>query len=180
MARGRHEDTGLPRRRRIARELGLEEKGKPGQFQGPCPLCGRPGFSIMRPDDANWLHIWVCAAGRKHLCTDAAVREWLLGHFPAQWLGGYGETRSAIDPQQSRRLREAADIILANSGLDPSWMRIMLADARGDKIPDDYSGFARFAQSIGIGKSHSYRLAGRFSRSSSVPHPGGRSADAKS
>jgi hypothetical protein len=178
---GRHEDTGLGRRKQIASKLGLQP-ASPGQFEGHCPVCGRPGFSIKRPDRADYLHIWTCAADRaERRCSRETIRAALLRQFPATWIGGYGlDCKHAADPEQAARLREAVDLILDWPGCEPSRMRLLLAAARGDEIPDDYSELAQFFRDIGIKKAHSYNLAREFCRPSDVPHPGGGSADAKS
>jgi hypothetical protein len=176
-------DTGLDRRRQIARKLGLTERPDiPGQYEGPCPECGRDGFSIAHPDRSGLLHIWNCGGRQRRHPAEVIRATMLRGGIPASWLGSYGlDPKLGHDPIAAATLREAVDLILGWPGLDSSQMRIMLAEARGDKFPDSYSEFARFAQDkLGIGRRNSYNLAELHCRSSSVPHPGGRSADAES
>ena len=110
----------------------------------------------------------------------------MLRHgIPASWLGGYGLTDHTPDPRDAKLLKEAVDLVLSWPGLDTAEMRIMLAEARGDKFPDDYRGLARLYQRIGIGRRQSYNLAAIHcrptdSRPSDSPPPGGGPADAES
>jgi hypothetical protein len=78
-------------------------------------------------------------------------------------------------------LREAVDLILGWPGLDTSQIRLILAEARGDKFPETYREFAKFAQGIGIGRRHSYNLAAEFCRPSDVSScPEGEVVDTES
>ncbi len=70
--------------------------------------------------------------------------------------------------------------ILAAPHLKPADMRIILAEARGQRIPEDYTEFVKFAKSIGIGHQQSYEAARRWtSRPSgqSPPQTGGGVVD---
>lgn len=149
-------------------------------WKARCPVCGHKSFRISHADAKPLRNRWTCAC--KPCRCQTALRGALLalGAMPG-CLGIYQLGLKTPEPAAAAALREAVDLILAWPGLDPSMMRLMLADARGDKIPDEYRDFARFAQQIGVGRRHSYNLAEKHCRpSGSPPPPGEGSADAKS
>lgn len=143
-------------------------------FEARCPVCRHGGFRVSRPEKARWRNIWTCACKRCR-CDAAAIRAELMRlGARSGCLGGYGmDLKAGADPVAAAALREAVNLVLSWPGLDPSMMRLILAEARGDKIPDGYGEFAKFARSIGISRRHSYDLAAEHCRPSDSPLPGG-------
>ncbi len=163
-----------------AEHIALELRGA-GQdgtdWEARCPLCGHGGFRISTAKVRSYRHVWTCNCKRCRCGDPAALRSALLklGITPG-CLGVYAmDLKPAADPIAAAALREAVDLILSWPGLDPSEMRLILAEARGDKIPDDYSGLAKYGQSIGISRAHSFRMAAKLCRppdASSSPEGG--------
>lgn len=147
-------------------------------WEARCPVCGHESFRVSEANAKSLRNVWTCAC--KPCRCKTALRAALLGlRILPGCLGIYGLGMKTHDPAAAAALAEAADLILAWPGLDPSEMRLILADARGDKFPAGYRDFARFAQDIGIGRRHSYNLAEKHCRpSDSPPPPGEGSADA--
>jgi hypothetical protein len=144
-------------------------------WESRCPLCDHKSFRVSAPERTRWRNIWTCACKGHPKCDGGSLRAELLrlGIRPA-CLGNWAiDLKPAADTVAAAELRETVDMILNWPGLDPSEMRFMLAEARGDKIPDDYREFARFAQGIGIGRRNSYNLAERNCRPSGCLPPGG-------
>ena len=144
-------------------------------WEAKCPICGHATFRISRPKESNWRNIWGCACKGHPKCGGGELRASLLrlGVRPG-CLGRWAiDFKPADDTVAAATLREMVDLILSWPGLDPSRMRLMLAEARGDKFPEDYREFARFAQEIGIGRRHSYNLAAELCRPSGCHPPPG-------
>lgn len=143
-------------------------------WEAKCPVCGHGGFRLSQPSRSRYRHIWVCAC-RRCKCSPDAIRAALLAlEITPGCLGSYAlDLKPASDPVAAAELREAVDLILSWPGLDASQVRIILAEARGDKIPDDYSGFVRFAKGIGIGQANAYKVAAKHCRPSGCPPPPG-------
>jgi hypothetical protein len=143
-------------------------------YEARCPVCRHGGFRISHASKSRYRHVWVCACRRCH-CGPAAIRAELmrLGVRPG-CLGGYGiDLKPATDPIGAAKLKEAVDLVLGWPGLDQSEMRIILAEARGDKVPDEYREFVRFAKGIGIGQANAYKVAGKMCRPPDCPPPPG-------
>jgi hypothetical protein len=165
----------LCRAREIAPRLaGAERDGD--DWEAKCPVCGHGGFRVSQPTRSHYRHIWTCAC-RKCRCDPTACRSALLalGIMPA-CLGGYGtHPRSGADPAASARTEQAARDILAAPGLKPADMRIILAEALGEKVPAEFRPFVRWATGIGIGRTQAYEAAARWCRppdGSSLPEGG--------
>ena len=147
-----------------------------GDYEARCPVCGHGGFRISQPKVQRYRNIWTCECKRCK-CPATAIRSALLAlGIRAGCLGVYLlAAPAAADPMKAAALREAVDLILGWPGLDSSQIRLILAEARGDKFPEEYGEFAKFAQSIGIGRRHSYNLAAELCRpadASSSPEGG--------
>lgn len=145
-------------------------------YEARCPVCNHGGFRISKAKAKSYRHVWTCNC-RRCRCDPVAIRAALLAlGISRSCLGNYVlDLKPAADPVAAAALREAVDLILNWPGLDPSEMRLMLAEARGDKIPDDYSGLAKYGQSIGISRAHSFRMAAKLCRppdASSSPEGG--------
>lgn len=134
-------------------------------WEARCPVCGHGGFRISQPGRTRYRHIWVCNC-RRCRCDAADVRAALLalGVMPG-CLGVYGTLRKAsTDPNLGCALEAAARDVLCAPGLKPADIRVVLAEALGEKVPADYRGFARWAMSIGIGRTQAYEAAARWCR----------------
>lgn len=145
-------------------------------FEAKCPVCGHGGFRISHAKVQRYRNVWTCECKRCK-CEGTAIRSALLAlGVRAACLGVYLlSAPAAADPMEAAALREAVDLILGWPGLDPSTIRLMLAEARGDKFPDDFGEAAKYAQSIGISRAHSFRMAARLCRpadASSSPEGG--------
>jgi hypothetical protein len=137
-------------------------------WEACCPVCRHGGFRISQPARARYRHIWTCACKRCK-CSPAAIRAALLGLgvLPG-CLGSYGTSggKAAPDPVMVATMEQAIDDILAAPHLKPSDMRIVLAEARGQKIPTEPKAFVRWAIGIGVGRSQAYEAAARWCRPS--------------
>lgn len=143
-------------------------------WEAKCPSCHHGGFRVSQPSRSHYRHIWACAC-RRCKCSPADVRSALLaaGVMPG-CLGSYGANGSTgTDPAAAARLQQAVDDILAAPGLKPADIRIVLAEARGQKVPGDYGTFVKWAMGIGIGRSQAYEAASRWCRPADSPSPGG-------
>ena len=149
-------------------------------WEASCPVCGHGGFRVSQPTRSHYRHIWTCAC-RKCRCDPASVRASLLalGVMPA-CLGTYGShPRAGTDPAAAQRIEQAARDILAAPGLKPADIRIIMAEAIGEKVPADFRLFVKWATGIGIGRTQAYEAAARWCRPSDVSSlPGGGVADA--
>lgn len=134
-------------------------------WKARCPVCGHDSFRIGKPGEARLRHIWGCACKTRCGCR-RQLRAALLGlGIMAGCLGSFDLASPAVrDQMADAAMREAVDLILRWPGLDPSRIRLILAEARGDKFPESYGEFAKFAQEIGIGRRHSYNMAAEFCR----------------
>lgn len=145
-------------------------------YEARCPVCGHGGFRISEPSRSRYRHVWTCAC-RRCRCDPAALRSALLklGALPG-CLGNYGiKERTGFDLAAATQLAQAVDDILTAPHLRPSDMRIILAEARGQKVPADFRTFVKWAMSIGIGQRQAYEAAARWCRpsgSSSSPEGG--------
>lgn len=155
---------------------GAERKGT--DFEAKCPSCGHGGFRVSQPSRSHYRHVWTCAC-RLCRCSAADVRSALLaaGVLPG-CLGAYGShPKAGTDPAASARIEQAARDIIAAPGLKPADMRIVLAEALGEKVPTDFRPFVKWAVSIGIGRTQAYEAAARWCRpadASSCPEGEGR------
>ena len=168
------------RARDIAAKL-RDAKQDGTDWEARCPVCGHGGFRISHADVKRYRHVWTCNCKRCK-CEPAALREALLAlSVPAACLGDYVlSLKPAADSLGAARLREAVDLILRWPGLDPAMMRLMLAEARGDKAPDDYREFVRFAKGIGIGQANAYKVSARLCRPSGGHPPPGEGVEDQS
>lgn len=146
-----------------------------------CPVCGHGGFRISRARERRYRHVWTCAC-RRCRCEPAATRAALIAlGVPAPCLGDYVlNLKPAADSIGAARLREAVDLILGWPGMDASQIRLTLAEARGDKIPDEYREFVRFAKGIGIGQANAYKVAAKLCRPSDGHPPPGEGVEDQS
>jgi hypothetical protein len=101
-----------------------------------------------------------------------------LGITPS-CLGSYGiSPKAGTDPAMAARLDAATTDILAAPHLKPSDIRILLAEARGQKVPEDYRQFVRWAMELGISRTRAYEAAARWCRPpDSPPNRGGGVVD---
>lgn len=136
-------------------------------FEARCPACGHGGFRISKPAVRKYRHIWTCACkrcGRGRGCPAGILRVHLLRlDIPPACLGLYdGAAAKEIGPEVARLMDLAINDILAVPRLRPADMRLVLAEAQGRKVPDEYTEFVKFAKSIGIGHQQAYEAARRW------------------
>jgi hypothetical protein len=82
--------------------------------------------------------------------------------IPVACLGSYiGKERRDVPPDVARKISQTIDDILNSPTLKAADIRILLAEARGDKIPDEYGPCAAYLMSIGLGRSNAYNFAER-------------------
>lgn len=132
-------------------------------FEARCPVCGHGGFRISSPTRSNYPHIWTCACKRCG-CKPGGLRVALLQQgVPSNCLGSYGgPVAKSIHPETARKMDLAISDILATPHLKPADMRVILAEAQGQKVPDDFTGFVKFARGLGIGKTQAQEAAARW------------------
>ena len=143
-------------------------------WEACCPVCGHETFRVSAPERARWRNIWGCACRGHRRCQDADMRGALLalGVMPG-CLGGYAASmKASTDPNMAARLDAISADILSAPHLKPSDMRILLAEARGDKVPEDQRDFVKWAIELGISRTRAYEAATRWCRPPDSP-PGG-------
>lgn len=142
-----------------------------GDYEARCPACGHSTFRVSKPDRSKRLrHVWTCAC--KGQCQPGTLRGALLrlGISPA-CLGIYdGDNAREIPAEVARAMDRTIDDILSMPGIKLQDVRLLLADAQGRKIPEDYTGFVKFAKGIGLAHQQAYEAARReFCRPSDCP-----------
>lgn len=154
-----------------------------GDWEAKCPICGHPSFRVSKPDRSGYRNIYTCACKRCRCKPKLRAAVLGAGVLPG-CLGSYGASggQASPDPAAVAVLTQSIDDILNAPGLRPSDMRIILAEARGQKVPTERKPFIPWAMSIGIGRRQAYEAAERWCRpaGSSPPLPGEGVADAKS
>ena len=95
-------------------------------------------------------------------------------------LGEYSDLgRKAIDLEAAQRLALAVRDILSAPHLPPADIRLVLAEAEGQMIPDAVEGeskrpFVKFAMANGVGQRQAYEAFDRWSRPPASPPLTGR------
>lgn len=143
-------------------------------FEARCPVCDHPTFRVSKADNRRYRHVWTCACKPRH-CEPETMRSELLalGIMPG-CLGFYAASaKASTDPNMAARLDAITADILAAPHLKPSDMRILLAEARGQKVPGEYRAFVKWAVSIGISQTRAYEAAQRWCRPPDSPPAGG-------
>ncbi len=167
-------DPAKCRREHIARHLD-DAKPDDGDYEARCPKCGHSTFRISKPDRSKYRNIWTCACGRCK-CSASDLRATLLQRgIPADCLGLYdGPIQKTIAPDIARKLELAVRDILTVPRLSPADIRLILAEAQGRVVPEEFRPFVKFAVSIGIGSTQAKEAAKRWCRpADSPPVPGG-------
>jgi hypothetical protein len=174
-------DSDACREKDIAQTLGLRPNPRsPGDFEGNCPECGHGGFALSKPTLTKMRNIWVCNCkicnGGKGCPAKAARAAMLRKKIPPWCLGTYiGKDKPEADLDRLRKIAQTVDdLINACPVLSASDMVMLLADARGDKIPDDYSECAGFARKLGMSNGNAYNVAAKWTGGS-----GSRPTDAR-
>lgn len=150
-----------------------------GDYEARCPVCGHGGFRISAAREKRYRHVWTCNCKRCK-CDAAAIRTALLNlSVMPGCLGTYAmQFRTRTDPAAAALLESTVREILAVPGLKPSDMRIILAEALGEKVPQDFAVFIKWAMGLGISRSEAYRCATRWCRpSGGSSSPEGRVVD---
>ena len=165
--------------------LSLEPNPRsPGDWIGDCPACGHGGFALSKPTLTKMRNMWSCNCKRcngRNGCTPRTVRAAMIGKkVQAACLGTYiGKDPAEVAPETGRLMAQVIDDILAAPHLKAADIRVALAEARGRKVPTNYSEFVQFGISIGMGRSNAYNMAERWCSASSPageypPQTGGR------
>jgi hypothetical protein len=122
-------------------------------------------------------NIWTCNCkicnGGKG-CTTKTTRAAMLRKKIAPWcLGSYiGKGKPESDLDQLRKIAQTVeDIINCCPVLSAAEIVMALAEARGDKIPEEYTECAAYARSLGITRANSYNVAEKWTRGSSSRPP---------
>jgi hypothetical protein len=163
------------RARHIALKL-RDAKPDGADYEARCPVCGHLAFRVSAAREKRYRNVWTCACKPRH-CEPGAMRTALLalGVMPG-CLGFYAASaKASADPNMAARLDAATADILDAPHLKPSDMRIILAEARGRKVPGEFRQFVKWAMSIGIGRTQAYEAAARWCRpadASSSPEGG--------
>lgn len=142
-----------------------EEDG--GDWEARCPACDHGGFRVSAPTRSRYRHIWTCACKRCK-CDEVLLRSALLrlGVLPA-CLGRYGmHPKAGNDPVMAQAIEQAARDILDAPRFKPADIRIVLAEALGEKVPTEFRPFVKWATGIGIGRTQAYEAAVRWCRPS--------------
>jgi hypothetical protein len=177
-------DPARCRRDHIAPRLECAEEDG-GDFEARCPVCGHDSFRVSKPNRSRYRNIWACACKRCR-CDGGAIRAAMLRRdISRHCLGEYGGSdRKGIDADAARRLALAVRDILSTPQLPPADIRLVLAEAEGQEIPDAVKGgpkrpFVNFAIANGVGERQAYEAFDRWSRPSACPPlTGGVVADA--
>jgi hypothetical protein len=136
-----------------------------GDFEARCPVCGHKTFRISAPKQARYRHIWTCACKRCKCSASQLRAAQLAAGIAPGCLGSYGaSSKTPADPAVMAMLVQAVDDILSAPRLKPSDIRIILAEAKGQKVPTDPKAFVPWAISIGIGRRQAYEARDRWCR----------------
>lgn len=173
-----HSDPDACRREHIARRLdGAEKDGT--DYEARCPICGHKTFRVSKPRIRMYRHVWTCACKRCG-CTASKLRVALLKLKIMGWcLGVYdGPVERKVQPDAAARMELVISDILATPHLKPAEMRLALAEAQGQKVPDAFGPFVKFCVSIGISRSRAQDLAPVWCRpTDGPPQTGGAGSD---
>jgi hypothetical protein len=162
-------DPDTCRRQHAADRLGLMPNPRsPGDFEGKCPACGHGGFALSKPTLTKMRNMWSCNCktcnGRKG-CPVKVIRAAMIRKGVSPWcLGSYiGKDKPEADLDRLRRIAQAVDdLINCRPNLSAADMVMALAEARGDKIPDDYGECAAFARKLGMSNGNAYNVAAKW------------------
>lgn len=142
---------------------------RPGDWEGHCPECGHGGFALSKPTLTRMRHIWscnckICNGGNG--CSPRAVRAAMLRRKIRLWcLGSYvGKDKPKHDLDRLLKIAQTVDdVINCCPALSAADMVMALADARGDKIPEDYGECAAFAEKhLGMSHGNAYNVARKW------------------
>lgn len=166
------------RRDHIAGRLdGAEADG--ADFEARCPSCGHGGFRVSRPTLTKMRNVWTCNCkicnGRKGCPTRVTRAAMIRRKIPPWCLGSYiGKDKPAADLDRLLKIAQTVDdVINACPVLSAADITMLLADARGDKIPEDYSECAAFAKKkLGMSNGNAYNVAAKWTTGSSSRPPG--------
>lgn len=167
-------DSDACRDEHIARSLGLRpNRRRPGDFEGSCPECGHGGFALSRPTLTKMRNMWVCNCKICHGgrgCPTRVTRAAMLRKKISPWcLGSYiGKDKPTADLDRLRKIAQTVDdLINCCPNLSAADMVMTLAEARGDKIPGEYSDCAAFAKKeLGMSNGNAYNIAARWTAGS--------------
>lgn len=169
-------DSDACRDKHIAKVLGLRPHPKrSGDFEGKCPHCGHGGFALSRPTLTKMRNMWtcnckICNGGRG--CPTKVTRAAMLRKEISLWcLGSYiGKDKPGADLDRLRKIAQTVDdLINCCPALSASDMTMLLADARGDEVPRDYKGCAKFARNLGMSNGNAYNVAAKWTAGSRPP-----------
>lgn len=150
------------RERDIAPRLADARRDGP-DFEARCPECGHGGFRISRPA-TGMRNVWTCNCkicnGGKGCPVTVTRAAMIRKGIPVRCLGSYiGKHRREVPEDAARKMAQTIDDILNCPTLKAAEIRILLADARGDKMPAEYGPCAAYLMSIGLGRSNAYNFA---------------------
>lgn len=145
-------------------------------FEARCPACGHGGFRVSRPI-TRMRNVWTCNCkicnGRKGCPTRATRAAMIRRKIPPWCLGSYiGKDKPEADSDRLLKIAQTVDdVINACPVLSAAEIVMVLADARGDRIPDDYKGCAKFAKDLGMSHGNAYNVAAKWTAGSSSRPP---------
>ena len=180
-------DPDACRREHIARKLGLIPNPRsPGDFEGNCPVCGHGGFALSKPTLTRMRNMWscncrICHGGKG--CPTKVTRAAMIRKRISPWcLGSYiGKDKPEADLDRLRKIAQTVDdLINCCPTLGAADMVMALAEARGDKIPEEYGDCAAFAKRLGMSNGNAYNVAAKWtagSESEVTPQNGGAVTD---
>lgn len=164
------------RRDHVAARLdGAEADG--ADFEARCPACGHGGFRVSRPTLTKMRNMWTCHCRICHIgqgCPTKVTRAAMIRKKIPPWcLGTYiGKGKSGADLDRLRKIAQTVDdLINACPVLSAADMVMLLADARGDKIPDNYKDCAKFAKDLGMSNGNAYNIAAKWTAGSGSRPP---------
>ena len=171
-----HTDSNPCRAAHIASLLGLKPNRRPGRagdFEGDCPACGHGGFALSQPTLTKMRNMWscnckICNGGNG--CPTKVTRAAMIRKKISPWcLGSYiGKDKPEADLDQLRKIAQTVDDLINCPGLSAADMVMTLAEARGDKIPDEYGACAAFAKNtLGMSNGNAYNIAKKWATASS-------------
>lgn len=160
-------DSDACRTRHIAARLdGAKPDGT--DYEARCPVCGHGGFRISRPTLTKMRNMWTCnckTCNGGNGCLARDVRAAMLQRKILPWcLGSYiGKGKPEVDLEQLRKIAQTVeDIINCYPAFSAADMVMALAEARGDKIPDEYKECAAYGRSLGMSRANSYNVAEKW------------------
>jgi hypothetical protein len=136
-------------------------------FEARCPACGHGGFRVSHPV-TKMRNVWTCHCqicnGGKGCPVRVTRAAMLRRRISPRCLGSYiGRDKPGPDLDRLLKIAQTVDdVINCCPVLSAADITMLLAEARGDNIPDEYKGCAAYARGLGMSRANSYNVAEKW------------------